>query len=199
VSGTLDRRRVAADLLADRDESLLVVAGLGAPCWDVTAVGDHELTFPLWGAMGGATMIGLGLAVARPERRVLVVTGDGELLMGLSSLSTIGAAAPANLGIAVFDNEHYGETGLQPSNTGAGTDLAAVGQACGLASCLTVTDEGGVARGVATARNAPGPSLVVFKVSTGDHPLVVPPRDGPLLVDRFRVALGMPARDVPRT
>ena len=89
----LDRREVTAALLADRRD-LLVVAGLGAPNWDVTAVGDHDLNFPLWGAMGGAAMLGLGLALAQPERRVLVLTGDGEALMGLTAFSTIGAAAP---------------------------------------------------------------------------------------------------------
>ncbi|MGI9598841.1 MAG: thiamine pyrophosphate-dependent enzyme, partial [Acidimicrobiales bacterium] len=134
VSGTLDRRAVAANLLAHRGD-LLVVAGLGAPAWDVTAVGDHDLTFPLWGAMGGAAMVGLGVALAQPERRVLVVTGDGEQLMGLTSLSTIGAAAATNLAIAVLDNERYGETGMQVTNTSRngrpGTDLAAVALACG--------------------------------------------------------------------
>lgn len=133
-AGPLDRRAVTAALLAERD-GLLVVAGLGAPSWDVTAAGDHELTFPLWGGMGGAAMVGLGVALAQPDRRVLVVTGDGELLMGLTSLSTIGAAAPANLAIAVVDNERYAETGMQVTNTstaqGPGTDLAAVALACG--------------------------------------------------------------------
>ncbi|TMH41669.1 MAG: aldehyde dehydrogenase, partial [Betaproteobacteria bacterium] len=86
----LNRREVVASLL-ERRGALLVVAGLGSAAWDCTAAGDHPLTFPLWGAMGSACMIGLGLALARPERRVLVVTGDGEMLMGLGSLATIGA------------------------------------------------------------------------------------------------------------
>ncbi|MYF86835.1 MAG: hypothetical protein F4178_10720, partial [Rhodospirillaceae bacterium] len=116
----LDRRAAVAALLGNRGGDLLVVAGLGAPAWDCTAAGDHDLTFPLWGAMGGAVPIGLGLALAQPERRVLVVTGDGEMLMGLGSLTAVGARKPANLAIVVLDNERYGETGMQRTNTGRG-------------------------------------------------------------------------------
>ena len=90
-----------------------MVAGLGSTAWDVTAAGDRPLNFPLWGAMGGAAMLGLGLALAQPARRVLVMTGDGELLMGLGSLATIAVQRPPNLAIVVFDNERYGETGMQ--------------------------------------------------------------------------------------
>ncbi len=189
----LDRRAVTAALLAGRDD-LLVVAGLGAPNWDVTAVGDHPLTFPLWGAMGGAAMVGLGLALAQPDKRVLVVTGDGEQLMGLTAVSTIGAAAPRNLGIAVLDNEHYGETGMQPTATGSGVDLAAVAAACGFAATAMVRSADGdasMAHAVDLLRRGPGPSLVVFKVSAETPPQVVPPRDGVHLVERFRSALGL--------
>src|SRR3979409_1496634 len=115
----LERRAVVRALLADRGD-LLVVAGLGAPAWDATDAGDHALTFPLWGGMGGATAIGLGLALAQPERRVLVLTGDGELLMGMGSLATIGAQRPRNLSVVVLDNERYGETGMQVSHTAFG-------------------------------------------------------------------------------
>jgi len=190
MSGGLDRRLVTEALLADRGE-LLVVAGLGAPAWDVTAAGDHDLNFPLWGAMGGAAMIGLGLALARPERRVLVVTGDGEQLMGLTALSTIGSAAPANLGLAVLDNEHYGETGMQQTNTASGTDLAAVATACGFAQATTVTAKTDVSGAVEMLRCGPGPVSAVFKISTEVPLQVVPPRHGPDLVGRFRTALGV--------
>ena len=125
----LRRREVAARLLAAPGD-LLVVAGLGSTAWDVTAAGDRPLNFPLWGAMGGAAMIGLGLALAQPERRVLVITGDGELLMGLGSLATIAIQRPPNLAIVVFDNERYGETGMQATHTAHGIDLAAVAAAC---------------------------------------------------------------------
>src|SRR5580698_1523043 len=120
----LDRRHFVRQLLIDRGD-LLVVSGLGSATYDVAAAGDHPLNFYLWGAMGGAAMIGLGLALARPDRRVLVLTGDGEALMGLGSLATIGVKQPANLVVVVLDNEHYGETGMQPSHTRSGIDLAA--------------------------------------------------------------------------
>ncbi|MGH6887416.1 MAG: thiamine pyrophosphate-dependent enzyme, partial [Geminicoccales bacterium] len=103
----LRRREVAEVLLADRGD-MLVVAGLGSTAWDVTAAGDHPLNFPLWGAMGSAAAIGLGLALAQPERRVLVITGDGDMLMGLGSLATVAVQQPANLAIVAFDNERYG-------------------------------------------------------------------------------------------
>ncbi|MGQ0676542.1 MAG: thiamine pyrophosphate-dependent enzyme, partial [Rhodospirillales bacterium] len=112
----LRRRAVVARLLAGRGV-LVVVAGLGAAAWACTAAGDRDLTFPLWGAIGGAAAIGLGLALAQPRRRVLVVTGDGEMLMGLGSLATVAAQSPGNLAIAVLDNERYGETGGQPTHT----------------------------------------------------------------------------------
>ena len=123
--GTLNRRAVAATLLRNPGE-MLVVTGLGAPTYDAAAAGDRALNFYLWGAMGGAAMLGLGLALAQPSRRVLVLTGDGEMLMGMGSLATIAAAAAANLAIAVLDNARYGETGSQRSHTGLTTDLAAV-------------------------------------------------------------------------
>jgi thiamine pyrophosphate-dependent acetolactate synthase large subunit-like protein len=103
----LDRREVVRMLLANRGQ-MLVIAGLGAPAWDATDAGDHPLNFPLWGGMGGAVAIGLGLALAQPDRRVLVLTGDGELLMGMGSLATIGVQNPRNLSVVVLDNERYG-------------------------------------------------------------------------------------------
>ncbi len=129
----MERRAFVKRLLADRGD-LLVVCGLGSPTYDVAAAGDHPLNLYLWGAMGGAAMIGLGLALARPDRRVAVLTGDGEALMGLGSLATIGVKQPANLAIVVLDNQHYGETGMQPSHTSAGIDLVARRPACKFAA-----------------------------------------------------------------
>ena len=111
----LDRRCAVGKILEDR-KNLLVVAGLGASSWDVTAVGDNDLNFPLWGGMGGAITVGLGLAMAQPSRSVLVITGDGEALMGLGSLATVAVVNPDNLSIVVLDNRQYGETGLQKSH-----------------------------------------------------------------------------------
>ena len=184
----LRRRPVVASLLAERD-GLLVVAGLGAPAWDVTATGDHALTFPLWGAMGGAAMIGLGLALARPERRVLVITGDGEMLMGLGSLATIAVQAPANLAIAVLDNERYGETGMQATHTAHDVDMAGMAAAAGVAVTGTVKSEAGLEAAIAALLGAAGPVFYAIKVRAEDLPLVLPPRDGVELKERFRAAL----------
>src|SRR5437016_3994991 len=135
----INRRVATKTLLADRGD-LLVVAGLGSPTWDVTAAGDDDRNFYFWGAMGGACMTGLGLALARPERRVLVITGDGEMLMGLGSLATIALQAPANLAIVVLDNGRYGETGMQRSHTDGVTSLVDVAKGCGIAKVFDVEE-----------------------------------------------------------
>lgn len=184
----LDRRKVVTALLANRGE-LLVVAGLGAPAWDATAAGDHPLTFPLWGGMGGAASIGLGLALAQPKRSVLVLTGDGEMLMGLGSLAAIGVQRPRNLSIVVLDNEHYGETGMQASHTRFGVDLAAAAKACGFASTSMPTTLVQIKKLRADVHKAGGPLFAQIKVLPDKLPLVLPPRDGTELKNRFREAL----------
>ncbi len=191
---TLRRREVVAALLEERGD-LLVVAGLGSAAWDCTAAGDHPLTFPLWGAMGQAAMMGLGLALAQPRRRVLAVTGDGEALMGLGALATIGVQAPRNLAIVVLDNGRYGETGMQESHTAFGVDLARIADACGFPWAETVAsaDELPGLRQAIYAR--PGPCFAVVKVMVEKPPLVLPPRDGALLKARFRRALLGPEAD----
>ena len=187
-SKALDRRAVVRMLLADRGE-LLVIAGLGAPAWDATDAGDHPLNFPLWGGMGGAAAIGLGLALAQPDRRVLVLTGDGELLMGMGSLATIGTQRPRNLSVVVLDNERYGETGMQASHTAFGVDLAAVAKACGFVSAMMVTRIEQIRRVRTDLHRADGPLFAQVKVAPDKLPLVLPPRDGAHLKDRFREAL----------
>jgi thiamine pyrophosphate-dependent acetolactate synthase large subunit-like protein len=184
----LRRREVAKALLADRGD-LLVVAGLGSTAWDVAAAGDHPLDFPLWGAMGGAALIGLGLALAQPQRRILVITGDGELLMGLGGLATIGAQQPANLALVVFDNERYGETGMQPTHTAHDVDLAAVAGACGFPVTGTVREPSELEAALPVIREAEGPLFHAIKVRAEALPLVMPPKDGAWLKDRFRLAL----------
>jgi thiamine pyrophosphate-dependent acetolactate synthase large subunit-like protein len=179
----LHRRDVVKKLLEDRKD-LLVVAGLGSTAWDITAAGDSALSFPMWGAMGQAAMMGLGLALAQPQRQVLVITGDGEMLMGLGSLATIGVQQPKNLGIVVIDNERYGETGMQATHTAAGVDLAAVAKACGLKVCPWDR-----------IRGSEGPAFAVAKVAAEKIPLVLPPREGALLKARFRRALLGPQAD----
>ena len=188
MNPALHRREVVKALLARRGDAL-VVAGLGSTAWDCTAAGDSLLTFPLWGAMGTAAMVGLGLAIAQPARRVLVITGDGEMLMGLGSLATIGVQAPRNLAIAVIDNERYGETGMQATHTAHGVDLAAVALGCRFASARMVRDGKEIDAARASLLAADGPVLVQFKVVAEKLPLVLPPHDGVVLKERFRRAL----------
>src|SRR5262245_21258748 len=184
----LNRREVAPALLADRGD-LLVVAGLGATAWDVASVEDHPLDFPLWGAMGGAAMVGLGLALAQPARRVLVIVGDGEMLMGLGSLATVAVEAPPNLAIVVLDNERYAETGMQQTHTGRGVDLEGIAGACGIPNCLAVRDEGGLDELSVRIEKSTGLIFAVAKVAANELPVALPPRDGPYLRSRFRHAL----------
>lgn len=185
---TLDRRDVVRALLRDRGD-LLVVAGLGAPAYDVAACGNEPHDFPLWGAMGGAAMVGLGLALARPHQPIVVLTGDGEMLMGLGSLATIAAQRPPNLRIVVLDNERYGETGQQPTHTARGTDLAAVARACGFAEAMTVRERGEVATLRDRLHAAERTLFAAIKVAPGELPRALPPRDGAYLTHRMRAAL----------
>jgi thiamine pyrophosphate-dependent acetolactate synthase large subunit-like protein len=184
----LDRRAAVKALLEDRGD-LLVVAGLGASAWDITAAGDRARNFPLWGGMGGAAMIGLGLALAQPARRVLVITGDGEMLMALGSLATIAVKKPPNLAIVVLDNEHYGETGGQETATRHGVDLAAMARGAGFADARAVTEVGGIEPLRLAIHHGTGPLFALVKVAATDHPLVLPPREGAYLTARFREAL----------
>lgn len=184
--GTLDRREVVAAVLRDPGE-LLVVTGLGAATYDAGAVGDRPLNFYLWGAMGGAAMIGLGLALAQPRRRVLVLTGDGEMLMGIGALATIAAAGPSNLAIAVLDNARFGETGAQHSHTALTTDLASVAAACGWRATATARDMMEVE--ALRTRLRSEPLFAVIRISPEEKPRHLPPRDGAFLTTRFRAAL----------
>ncbi len=190
----LRRREVVARLVENRGE-LLVVGGLGAPSWDLTAAGDDPCNFPLWGAMGGAAMIGLGLALAQPERRVLVVTGDGEMLMGLGAFASIAVQAPANLAVVALDNERYGETGMQATHTAGTADLAAVAVGAGIPAVGNVTDTIQLEAALPRIRAEPGPLFFNIKVRAEDLPLALPPKDGVELKQRFLRALLGPETD----
>ena len=185
----LDRRDVVQRLLIDRGD-LLVVPGLGAPTYDVAAAGDHPLNFYLWGAMGGAAMIGLGLALARPDRRVAVITGDGEMLMGLGSLATIVVKQPANLAIVVLDNRHYGETGMQASHTDAGIDLIGIAKSCRFADARAASTDRDLDDLRRILHGGKGPSFAQVHVKTDDVARVLPIRDGHEIKRRFMAALG---------
>ncbi|HEX3994498.1 MAG TPA: thiamine pyrophosphate-dependent enzyme [Acetobacteraceae bacterium] len=186
--GMLDRREVAAALLRDPSD-LLVVTGLGAATYDVGVLGDREQNFYLWGAMGGTAMIGLGLALAQPTRRVLVITGDGEMLMGMGSLASIAAARAPNLAIAVLDNARFGETGSQHSHTGLTTDLESVAAGCGWTATTTARDMAAVE--ALRPRLRAEPLFAVIRISAEEKPRFIPPRDGAYVTERFRRALGI--------
>lgn len=184
----LRRRPVVARILADRGDTL-VVTGLGSPTYDCAAAGDNPLNFYLWGAMGSSVTVGLGLALAQPQRRVLVITGDGEMLMGLGALATAAAKKPENLAIAVIDNEHYGETGMQRTHTHEGIDLASVARACGFRETTTVRRADELKEAAIMLHKANGPVFVDIKVAAARDPLVLPSWDGTFLKMRFRQAL----------
>ncbi|HVL57985.1 MAG TPA: thiamine pyrophosphate-dependent enzyme [Burkholderiaceae bacterium] len=181
----LDRRDVVSWLLEDRQD-LLVVTGLGAPTYDCAAAGDHPNNFYLWGAMGGAAMVGLGLAIAQPQRPVLVLTGDGEQLMGMGSLATIAVRRPPNLAIVVLDNERYGETGGQRTHTAHGTDLAAIARGCGIGNSQTLRAEAQVRELRVAVHSRRETLFAAIMVGPEDLPRVLPPRDGVHLAHRFR-------------
>jgi thiamine pyrophosphate-dependent acetolactate synthase large subunit-like protein len=186
----LDRRAAIGVLLADRGD-LLVVTGLGSTSWDAASVGDDDRNFYLWGALGAAAMVGLGLAIARPDRRVLVVTGDGEMLMGLGALATIGVQRPPNLAIVVFDNGRYGETGMQVSHTETVVELTGVARACGIEQVFDIADEAALRQFAGLVHRAEATLFARVAIRAEDAPRVLPPRDGVLLKARFRRATGV--------
>lgn len=188
----MHRREAVRVLLEDRGE-LIVVTGLGSCTYDVASVGDHERNYYLWGAMGSATTVGLGLALARPKDRVLVVTGDGEMLMGLGSLATVGVKKPRNLSIVVFDNGHYGETGMQRSHAGAGCDLVGVARACGIASAHQAKTLEEVAELRKSVAESDRTLFARVLIEADDPPRVMPSRDAVEIKLRMRRALGVAA------
>ena len=184
----LERRAAMAALVAGRGDDLLVVPGLGSTTWDLAAAGDNDRNFYLWGAMGGAAMIGLGLALAKPNARVAVITGDGEMLMGLGSLATIGVQKPNNLAIVVFDNGLYGETGMQASHTSGGVDLLEVARGCGIERVMEVEDEAGLKELAGLLASSDRTLFARVRITPDDPPRVLPEKDGVAIKDRVRKA-----------
>ena len=188
----LDRRAVVAGLLKDR-KGLVAVGGLGASTNDMAAAGDHERNLYLWGAMGGAVMMGLGIALAQPDVPVVVITGDGEMLMGIGSLATVGLQKPGNLSIVVLDNERYGETGGQTSHTAAVADLVGVAKACGIANSTAITTMAEVEALVPKLHDLKsGPHFANIKIDKANVDRILPMRDGVFIVNRIRGSLGHP-------
>jgi thiamine pyrophosphate-dependent acetolactate synthase large subunit-like protein len=186
----LDRREVVRELMKDRGD-LVVIAGLGSPGYDLFAAGDHPGNFYLWGAMGGAAMIGLGLAFAQRNRPVLVLTGDGEQLMGLGSLATVAAQKPENFSIVVLDNGHYAETGMQKSHTGLGVDLHRMAEAAGFKAREVVAMQEVSALRREIAQSIGGPRFVTIRIGAEETPRALSERDGVFQKTRFRTHLGI--------
>jgi thiamine pyrophosphate-dependent acetolactate synthase large subunit-like protein len=186
----LERRSVVSALLEGRKDAI-AVGGLGASTYDIAAAGDHDRNFYLWGAMGGAVMIGLGVALAQPELPVVVITGDGEMLMGMGSLATVGLQQPGNLTIVVLDNEVYGETGGQASHTGANTDLVGVAKACGIKDARDLATMAEIKTFAAAMQDVSvGPRFASVKINSANLERVLASRDGGFIVTRIRGALG---------
>ena len=189
-SNRLERRKVVARLVRDRKD-LVAITSLGSPTYDLAAAGDHERNFYLWGAMGGAGVIGLGLAIAKPDVPVMVVVGDGEMLMGMGNFATIALQNPKNLTIVVLDNELYSETGSQLSHTAGGADLGAIAAGCGIKDVVRVNTQAEVEE-LAKRVNSigTGATVALVKIAAGDDPRVLPSRDGVWLKTRTQAALG---------
>ena len=186
----IDRREFVAALVAAVPEDTLFVSGLGSPSYDLYAAGDRDRNFYLWGAMGGAVPVGLGLALAQPGVPVVVLTGDGEQLMGVGALASVGAQQPANLSIIVLDNGHFGETGMQPSHTSLGTDLVTIAQGSGITDGARIERQEEVIRCAHRVARRTGPTFTQVLISTDEPPRAMPARDGVFVKNRLRAALG---------
>jgi len=184
------RRAFIVELLRHRGEAL-IATGLGSATWDCFAAGDSPEYLYSWGGMGLAVPIALGLALAQPDRRVLAITGDGEMMMGLGSLAVVGDQAPKNLAVLVLDNESFGETGRQRGLTAGRVDIAAVAKSVGFSDVMTVTEQGATAALGRFLFAQAGPVLAVAKIAITEDPWALPEKDGATLAHRFRTALGL--------
>ncbi len=189
-SGHILRRPLVSRVLAERGDAL-VITGLGSATYDAAAAGDHDANFYYWGGMGLTAMTGLGAAMAQPERRVLVITGDGDMMMGAGSFATIAAKGPANLAILVLDNEQFGETGEQAGLSGGKASLSEMAKGAGFEHAITVDGAVDPAEVLKLLYDTPGPTLCVAKVAKGNEPRVLPSLDGAYLARRFRESVGV--------
>jgi phosphonopyruvate decarboxylase len=190
ASNKIQRRPFVADLLARRNGAL-IVCGLGSPTWDCFAAGDSTEYLYSWGGMGLAVPTALGVALAQPKRRIVAITGDGEMLMGIGSLAVIGDQAPKNLAVLVLDNEKFGETGRQRGLTSGRSDLTAVAKGFGIAKTMVVTEQGAAPELAKLLFEAPGPAFAVAKIAISEDPWALPVKDGAAIAHRFRSALSV--------
>lgn len=190
ANGFILDRRTAVPALIGRHEDFLFVTGLAGTARDIAALTrDGAHIYTMAGAMGGAVMIGLGLALARPDKRVLAVTGDGELLMNIGALATVAILNPANFAVVCVDNGHYGETGWQRSHTSLGVDLERMAAGAGIKRTRTVGAEADLAEGARLLREGNGTAFVLLKVAPTEPPAFKRNFDLAACRERFRVAL----------
>jgi phosphonopyruvate decarboxylase len=188
----LDRRQ-AVPALIGRHQDFLIVTGLAGTARDIAALTDDGAhTYTMAGAMGGASMIGLGLALARRDKQVLVVTGDGELLMNIGSLATIAVMNPPNLAVVCVDNGHYGETGYQKSHTSLGVDLEKIAAGAGIKRTLSIEREGELAAGARLIREGNGAAFVLLRVKPSEPPAYKRDLDPATCRTRFHIANAAP-------
>lgn len=190
TSYTLDRREIVKRLLADQDD-MPVITGLSSASYDSVAArnADHPLNFNLHGALGGAAMVGLGLALAQPQKRVMVLMGDGDVLCGLGSLATCAVSGAKNFSLAIFDNGIFGETGDQLTATSQCVELGDVAASCGVPIARTVDRDDQVDGAINDLLHGEGPVVINFKVSPKHPGHLAKTRDGVLMKLRFRNAL----------
>ncbi len=189
-SNKLQRRAFVTDVMGYRGSGL-VVTGLGSPTWDLFAAGDRPDNLYSWGGMGLSVPTALGLAMAQPSKRVLALTGDGEMMMGIGSLSVVADQAPGNLAILVLDNERFAETGRQRGLTGNRVDLCAVAKGFGIRETMLVTEESQTEALGRFLFEAQGPVLAVAKIAISEDPWRLPEKDGAAIARRFKIALGL--------
>jgi thiamine pyrophosphate-dependent acetolactate synthase large subunit-like protein len=190
MSATMTRLDATRTVVAQAGDEP-IIASLGHPAYDLFAAGDRPANFYTWGSMGLVSSIGLGLAMAQPERTIFVLDGDGSLLMNLGSLATIGWVGPANLVLIVMDNGSYATTGGQDTATAHGADLEGAAAALGIAGSMTVSTPAEIEAAVSHARQEPGPWVIVARVAES-APVARPPLDCVFIKQRFMAAIGCP-------
>ena len=189
LDDTLKRRDVVKKIINNRGEAR-VITGLGSATYDVFDAGDSHSNFYLWGAMGGAAMTGLGLALAKPDISAIVITGDGEQLMGIGSLASIGVQKPKNLAIIILDNGYFGETGMQKSHTSQGVDLHSIAKASNFKHSFLINSQDDLNDFISFLPPSDGPIFANIKIGPKNPPRNLPILDGVELKNRFRRSLG---------
>lgn len=186
----MDRFELTSRILGLIDDDTALVAGIGNAAFELFTAGHRPKNFYMLGSMGLAVPIGLGLALAQPERPVVVMEGDGSVLMNLGALSTVAREAPPNLTIVIWDNAQWQLTGGQSTATSVTTDLAAIAAGSGIANASTPEGPDAFEQAVRYALDAPGPHAIVAKINNlkarGTH------HDDPIMIKyEFMQAIGV--------